>query len=374
MKFIVSSSVLLEHLQAESRVINSKNALPILDCFLFEVQDGTLSVSASDSETSMVTTIEVKECDENGRFAISAKNLLDALKEIPDQPLALEINLETYEVQFHYQNGKFSLVGQNADVYPQVNQIGDNVMELEMDAQMMLNGLNRTAFAAGSDELRPVMSGVFFDIKTDKITLVASDGHILVRNEFFNANGKEDSSFILPRKPVSLLRNLLSKEENKVVVKYDERRIYFLLSDYQLFCRQIEGRYPNYNSVIPQNNPYKVIVDRQQLMGALRRVSVFTSQASGLLKFTVKENELTVSGQDIDFSTSAVESLSCQYTGSPMSIGFRSTYLIDILNSILSNEVQIELADPSRAGLIIPSEHEENEDLLMLLMPMMLND
>ena len=374
MKFIVSSTALFSHLQAISRVINSKNALPILDCFLFELEDGTLSVTVSDSETTMVTSIEVNESDMNGRFAVAAKTLLDALKEIPEQPLAFDVNAGTYEITVQYQNGKYCLMGQNADEFPQSAALGDNAVRVEMDAQILLDGINRSVFATADDELRPVMNGIYFDITTEDITMVASDGHKLVRCKTLVARGNERAAFILPKKPATLLKNLLPKESGMVVIEFDERNAVFTLENYRMVCRLIEGRYPNYNSVIPQNNPYKVTVDRQQLIGALRRVSIFSSQASSLIKLRIQENEIVVSAQDIDFSTSAEETQVCQYAGASMSIGFKSTFLIDILNNISAEEVVIELADPSRAGVVVPVEQEENEDLLMLLMPMMLND
>ena len=350
MKFIVSSTALSSHLQAVSRVINSKNALPILDCFLFDLQDGTLSVTASDSETTMVTSLEVNESDADGRFAVTAKTLLDALKEIPEQPLAFDINIGTLEINVQYQNGKYSLMGQSADEFPQLTQLGDNAVRVEIDAEVLLNGINRSVFATADDELRPVMNGIYFDITTDDITMVASDGHKLVRCKTFAAHGNERA------------------------IEFDERNAVFTLENYRMVCRLIEGRYPNYNSVIPQNNPYKVTVDRQSLIGALRRVSIFSSQASSLIKLRLSNNQITISAQDIDFSTSAEETQTCQYDGNDMSIGFKSTFLLDILNNISAEEVIIELADPSRAGVIIPVEQEEKEDLLMLLMPMMLND
>mgnify|MGYP001775580884 CR=1 FL=1 len=374
MKFIVSSTVLSAHLQAISRVINSKNALPILDCFLFELQDGTLSVTVSDSETTMVTTLEVVENDADGRFAIVARTLLDALKEIPEQPLTFDINLDTLEMTVQYQNGKYSLVGQNADEFPTPATLGAGAVRVEMDAQVLLNGINRAIFATADDELRPVMNGIYFDITTEDITMVASDGHKLVRCKTLAAHGSERAAFILPKKPANLMKSILPKEQGEVSIEFDDRNAAFTLEGYRMVCRLIEGRYPNYNSVIPKNNPNKITVDRTQLIGALKRVSIFSSQASSLIKLRMENNLMVISAQDIDFSTSAEETLACQYAGNPMSIGFKSTFLIDILNNIAADEVSIELADPSRAGVIIPIEQEENEDLLMLLMPMMLND
>ncbi|WP_278505009.1 DNA polymerase III subunit beta [Phocaeicola barnesiae] len=374
MKFIVSSTSLFSHLQAISRVINSKNSLTILDCFLIEMQDGTLSMTASDNETTLSTSIEVSDYEGEGCFAVSSKTLLEALKEIPEQPLSFQINMDNLEITVEYLNGKYSMMGQNADEYPQAPSLGDNAVQVTIAADTLLAGVNRCIFATADDELRPVMNGIYFDITTESITLVASDGHKLVRNKTFMARGDEKAAFILPKKPANLLKNLLPKEEGDVQIGFDDKNAMFTMENYRMVCRLIEGRYPNYNSVIPSNNPHKATVDRGSFISALRRVSVFSSQASSLIKLSLSENQMKISAQDIDFSTSAEETLACQYDGTNMSIGFKSSFLIDILNNIAAQEVIIELADPSRAGVIVPEQQEDNEDLLMLLMPMMLND
>jgi len=373
MKFIVSSTGLFSHLQAISRVINSKNSLPILDCFLLELTDGTLSITASDSETTLTTSIEVNENNGDGRFAVNSKTILDALKEIPEQPLTFEVN-DNLEIIVKYQNGKYSLMGQNAEEYPQTTNLGSNAVHVEIGASVLMSGINRSLFSTADDELRPVMNGIYFDITTEDITFVASDGHKLVRNKSFKACGNEKAAFILPKKPATLLKNLLPKEQGDVQIDFDDRNAVFTLENYSMTCRLIEGRYPNYNSVIPQNNPYKATIDRAAFISGLKRVSVFSSAASSLIKLRLDMNCIQISGQDIDFSTSAEETMMCQYEGNPMSIGFKSTFLIDILNNISSQEVVMELADPSRAGVVVPVEQDAEEDLLMLLMPMMLND
>ena len=373
MKFIVSSTGLFSRLQAISRVINSKNSLPILDCFLLELTDGTLSITASDSETTLSTFIEANEYDTDGRFAVNSKTILEALKEIPEQPLTFEVS-ESMEIVVKYQNGKYSLMGQNADEYPQSANLGSNAVHVGLGVEVLMNGINRSLFATADDELRPVMNGIYFDITTEDITFVASDGHKLVRNKSYKARGNEKAAFILPKKPATLLKNLLPKETGDVQIDFDDRNAMFTLENYSMTCRLIEGRYPNYNSVIPQNNPHRATIDRAAFVSALKRVSVFSSAASSLIKLRLDMNTIQISGQDIDFSTSAEETLMCQYEGNQMSIGFKSTFLIDILNNISSQEVVMELADPSRAGVIVPVEQNEEEDLLMLLMPMMLND
>ena len=374
MRFIVSSTALLSHLQAISRVINSKNTLPIMDCFLFGLQDGTLSITASDTETTMVTSIEVTESDSDGRFAITARTLLDAMKEIPEQPLTFNINNDTLEITVQYMNGQYTVMGQNADEYPQSATLGENAVHVNIPANVLLNGINRSIFATADDELRPVMNGIYFDITPEDITMVASDGHKLVRNKNLSVKGSEKAAFILPKKPANLLKNILTKEENAVSIDFDDRNAVITMEKHRMVCRLIEGRYPNYNSVIPQNNPYKITIDRAVLLSALRRVSVFSSQSSSLVKLRSEAGKLIISTQDTDFSTSAEETLTCQYEGNPMSIGFKAPFLIDILNNITGQDVIIELADPSRAGVLVPAEQEENSNLLMLLMPMMLND
>ena len=374
MKFIVSSTGLYSHLQAVSRVINSKNSLPILDCVLMEVKEGKITLTASDSESTLSTSFEVNDSDGEGRFAVSAKKFLDSLKEIPEQPITFDVNTSSMEITIYYQHGKYSLVGQNAEDFPLAPGLGESAIHVEMETKILLNGINRTLFATADDELRPVMNGIYMDMTTTDITFVASDGHRLVREKSTAAQAPAKAAFILPKKPANILKALVTKSEDKMTIDFDEKNAIIVFNEYKLICRLIEGRYPNYNSVIPQNNPNKVRIDRQTLTSALRRVSVFSSQASSLIKLHLDNNLVQISAQDIDFSTSAEEKLNCEYSGNPMSIGFKSTFLIDILNNLASDEVIIELADPSRAGVILPSEQEENDDVLMLLMPMMLND
>lgn len=374
MKFIISSSALFNRLQSIGRVINSKNTLPILDCFLFEIQDNTLTITASDSETTLITSVELVESDNAMRFCINAKTIQDSMKEIAEQPLAFDVNPDNMEITATYQNGHFSIVGQSADEYPEMNISQDGMNELVIPSETVLNGINRCLFATADDDLRPVMNGVYFDLQQDGLTFVSTDGHKLVRNKNYNIKGEVQAAFILPKKPATILKNLLPKESGDIVLKFDERYAFISMESSRLICRLIEGRYPNYNSVIPQNNPYKVTVDRLTLLSALKRVLIFSNQSSALIKLHLENNQLTVSGQDIDYSTSAEENVPCEYGETPMNIGFKGTFLVDILNNISGENVIIELADPSRAGVLVPAEQEKDEDLLMLLMPMMLND
>lgn len=374
MKFIVSSVALCSHLQAIGRVINSKSTLPILDCFLFNLEDEKLSITASDNETTLDTSIEVIETEGNIQFAISSKTLLDAIKELPEQPITFDVNTSSMEITIHYMNGKYAMIGQSAEEYPMAALMGDNSVNFTIEADTLLGGINRTIFATADDELRPVMNGIYFDIFEDYITLVASDGHKLVRYKLYNVKSEGKAAFILPKKPASLLKNLLAKESGDIRITFDDRNATFEMPNHRMICRLIEGRYPNYNSVIPQNNPFKITIERISMLSALRRVSVFSSQSSSLIKLRMANNELLISAQDVDFSTSAEEKLVCNYEGNPMSIGFKATFLMDILTNINGQEVIIEVSDPSRAGVLIPAEQNETEELLMLLMPMMLND
>lgn len=375
MKFVVSSTELLSHLQSVSRVISSKNTLPILDNYLFSLENNELEITASDLETTLITKIHLENASENGKIALPAKILNDSLKEFPEQPLTFEINLDNLSVVISSENGQFTVVGQNGEEFPQMVKIKDDEKtSLDLDSELLLTGISKALFATADDELRPVMNGIYFEISEDNLTFVASDAHKLVRYKRMDGKGESSSAFILPKKPASLLKNILPKEDNVVKVEFDDKNACFILSDYTLTCRLVEGNYPSYNSVIPTNNPNKLTIGRLELYNSLKRVSVFSNQASNLVKLQLKGNQLTVSAQDIDFSISAYERLNCQYDGDDMEIGFKSTFLIEILSNLGTDDVVIELSDPTRAGLILPTPSEnENEDILMLLMPMMIN-
>ena len=375
MKFVISSASMLNHLQAINRVINSKSTLPILDCFLLELKGEKLTLTAADSETRLETWVEVNSAEGEGSLAINAKNLLDPLRELPDQPLTFDINDETLEVFIYYKNGKYNFVGLKGDEYPDPKPLKeDSATSLKIDSEMLLSGINRTVFATADDELRPVMNGIYFDITSEDLTFVASDGHKLVRVTTTESSGEGRSSFILPKKPANLLKSILPRENGDVEISFDENNAYISMGNYKMVCRFVEGRYPNYNSVIPQNNSNSVILDRLTLLNALKRVSVFSNPSIGLVKLQLSEDKIVITAQDIDFLTAAEETISCTYEGNIMNIGFKAVFLIEILDNIPSSDVRIELSDPSRAGLILPVEQEENENMLTLLMPMMLND
>jgi DNA polymerase-3 subunit beta len=375
MKFVVSSTELLGHLQAISRVISSKNTLPILDNFLFNLSGNDLEITASDLESTLITRMKLENTQGDGMIALPARILLDTLKEFSAQPLTFEINLDTMAVVISSENGKFNVVGQNGIDFPALPAIKkEKKFSFTINADIMLAGINKTLFATADDELRPVMGGVFIEAAPDNITFVASDAHKLVRYQRSDANADDHASFILPKKPASLLKNILPREEGPFTIEFDDKNAFFNLNNYKVVCRLVEGNYPNYNSVIPKNNPRKITVDRLEFYNTLKRVSVFSNQASNLVKLQLKGNQITVSAQDIDFSISAYERIKCQYEGDEIEIGFKSVFLLEILANIASQDVMIELADPTRAGLFLPAASEsEAEDLLMLLMPMMIN-
>ncbi|MDR3250322.1 MAG: DNA polymerase III subunit beta [Tannerella sp.] len=377
MKFIVSSSVLLNALQSVSKVIATKNTLPILDNFLFSLEGEKLTITASDIETRLVTSIDVVNTEGSGLFAIDAKRLLDPMKELPEQPLKFDIsniNDESMVVNVDYDNGKFNLPCDAGDTYPQQKPLSEDATSLSLESQILLGGISRTLFAAAEDDLRPQMNGVHFDIKPESLTFVASNGHKLVCLRNDSIKSENESSFILPKKPANLLKGLLEKKNTPVTLVFDANNAYVKTSAFEMICRLNEGRFPNYNAVIPKDNPNTATIDRNSFYTALKRVSVFSNAASGLVKIQLSENEMFLFAQDNEFNTSGDEKITCQYSAAPLSIGFKAPFLIEILSNISAENVVLQLADPTRAGVIVPLENEENEDLVMLLMPMMLND
>ena len=375
MKFVVSSTELLSRLQSISRVISSKNTLPILDNFLFDLSGNTLTIMASDLESSMRTKISLDNVDGSGKVAIEAKRLTDILKEFPEQPLIFEINQETLGVDIISDNGKFSIVGVNGDEYPEMLKLNEeSAVTANIPGAILLKGINKTFFATGDDELRPVMSCIFIQFNENGATFVASDTHKLVKYTNSSVNTGSQASFILPKKPANMLKSVLGKGEQEIKLQFDDKNAYFQLSEYEMICRLQEGQYPNYEAVIPTNNPNRLTISRADFATVLKRVSVFSS-SSNLIKLDIKADQVTVTAQDIDFSISAYEKINAQYEGEDMLIGFKSAFLVDILNAMNTENVVLQMSDPSRAGVIVPLEKEsEEEDELMLLMPMMIND
>ena len=374
MKFNISSKAFSSRLLDMGRVIVSKNSVAILECFVFDVKDGKLTIMASDNENTLVSSVALNEHDGEIRFAVNAKTVQESMKEIPDQPLDIFVNETTFEVTVDYQNGQYKFMGQSAEEYPVPPALEGETTTFRIDSEQLISGIGRALFATADDTLRPVMNGVFFDIKENKLAMVASDGHKLACGEVENVGASEDGSFILPKKPASLVKALFGNEKAEVGVEFNMRNAVFTTETSTLICRLIEGHYPNYKSVIPNNNPNEAIVNRAGILSALRRMLIFSNVNSSLVKLNFEPSRITISTQDIDFSMSATESLICDYSGTPMSIGFKGTYLMDLLNNMDGEEIVIRLADATRAGIIVPTNQPEGASVLMLLMPMMLND
>ena len=374
MNFIVSSTQLLSHLQAVSRVIASKNTMEILNNFLFNLEGNKLTITASDIETTMITSVEVENASDDGVIAIDAKRLTDILKEFPDQPLTFNINNQTFSVDIVSENGKFSVLGQNGADFPQINSQRDNVSVIRMSSDTLLQGFSKTLFATMTDDVRPILTGIFLEIMGGKINFVSTDAHKLVCYSRTDVKTEGDNSFIFPRKPADLLKNILPKSDTEVVITFNKQEAVIEFNEYTLICRLIEGTYPNYQSIIPADTPRKMIIDRLDLCNCLRRVSIFSNQASNLIKLSITANQLTVSAQDIDFSISAHERVKCQYEGEEMEIGFCSTYLIQILSNLNCDEVVVNFSDSARPGKFVPlNQSSVDEDVLMMLMPMSIN-
>ena len=373
MKFVVSSSTFFARLQAVSKVISAKPVQPILDNILLVAKDGVLHATASDKETTMEARVELEQLEEPGSITIPAKSLLDILKEFPEQPLTFDINPDTRQVVIRSDRGEYSVAGESADDYPVQTALNQECTRLTMCCGLLLDGITRTVFATANDDLRPVMNCILMEMGPENFTFVASDAHKLVRYKRFDAKTDGDQfSLILPKKPSLLLKNILPKDDSELRLEFNDKMACVTFGDYKMICTLVEGRFPNYNAVIPQNNPRKVIVEKKELYSTLRRVSVMANQASNLVKFDLGAGSMVVSAQDMDYAMAGHETINCQYEGDPLSIGFKAPFVLEILSNINTDFVAIELSDPSRPGLFLPYENDnEDEDLLMLLMPMM---
>lgn len=374
MKFQVLSSELLSHLSSISRVLSSKNPMPILENFLFNISGDKLVITASDGDTTMVTSVSLESVEGNGSLVVSPKNLIEPLKEMPQQMISFEVDEDNLEIFVKYDSGKFNFIAGNAKEYPIQKPLEKEALKFTLPASTLLGGIQSTIFATADDDLRPVMNGIYFDIREDQLVFVASDSKKLVRLINNSVKAGFTANFILPKKPANLLKNVISKDAGDATISFDSKSARIEAGDFTVSCRLIDGRFPRYESVIPKNNVNKMTIDRQTLINVLRRVAVFANAATNQVKFDLVQDNVTVSAQDIDFSVSATESVACSYAGAPMAIGFRANFLVEILNTISSAEVEVQLSDPARAALIVPVENAENEDLLMLIMPMMLTD
>ncbi len=373
MKFIVSSSLLLKQLQAISGVLSTNNTLPILDNFLFELSDSEIKISASDLETTMTTRIQVDMSEGEGSVAIPARLLLDTLKTLSDVPVTFDIDSGNFGVTLTAGEGKYRLAGQNGEEYPQVPPI-EEATSISIESEVLYQAISKTIFAASNDDLRPVMAGVYCQLSDEGTLFVATDAHKLVRYTRHDVKSEETASFILPKKPLNQLRNILAQDDVPVQIEYSATNARFTFKNFIMTCRLIEGKYPNYSAVIPDSNPNKMTVDRLPFLNAIKRVSLFSNQSTYQVKFKIVGSELTLTAEDLDYSNEARERLTCHYEGSDLEIGFNSKFMVEMLNNLESDQVMLEMSEPNRAGLITPiDDKNENEDILMLVMPVMLS-
>ncbi len=370
MKFIVSSSQLLKQLQHIAGVINANTVLPILEDFLFEVEKNKLTVVATDLETVMRIQMDI-EAKDSGKVCIPAKILLDSLKNIADQPLSFNID-KNYGIEITSDNGKYKVMGENPDNFPK-EPVADDTTSFTMTATALVTAINKTLFAVSNDDLRPAMTGVYFELDKGHVQFVATDAHRLVRYKRTDASSPKQDSFIVPRKPLNLLKSALPDNNDDITVNYNSNHLFVKHGTTQMSCRLIDARFPDYKVVIPADNPYKLVLGKADFQSALRRVSVFSNKSTNQVALNISGSELQLAAQDIDFSFEGNERMKCQYDGEDLTIAFNARFLIEMLNAADSSEIRIELSTPTKAGIIKPMEQDDNEDLLMLVMPLMLN-
>ncbi len=378
MRFIINSQLFLKHLSALSGVISNNNTVPIISCFHLHLEDNILTIKATDLETTMVSKIELENARVEGidSIAIPAKLLIDMLKSLDDVPINFAVNAENYSIDISSGEGKYSLAGQNADTFPAMPEMSDTV-QTSMPASVLVNAINKTAFAASTDEMRQQMSGIYCEMTPENVTFVATDAHKLVRYRRNDIHSDESVNFILPRKPIMQVKNILNgnKEDFDVTIDYNNTNVFFTFDNFLIVCRLVDGKYPNYEAAIPKNNPNKLTVDRQTFLNTLRRVSLFANQSTHQVRLSIKERELEISSEDLEFSNKAHETIPCSYDGEPMDIGFNAKFLSEMITNLDTEQVLMELSHPSRAGILFPindNEEAKAEDILMLVMPVML--
>lgn len=371
MRFIVSTSVLLKQLQVISGASSSSTVLPILENFLFEIKDNTLTISATDLQTSMVTSLTI-EAKEEGKVAMPSKILIDTLKTLPDQPVAFSVDTESLAIEISAGDGKYKLSGENAEDFPKIPVV-DNVSSVSLESSMLLEAINKTIFAVSNDELRPAMAGVYVQMNEQNITFVATDAHRLVRYRRTDVGSDKATSIILPKKALALLKASLPSDDTAVSVEYNTTNAFFQFGTISLICRLVDERYPDYEAVIPPINPNKLTVDRLLFLNTLRRVVIFANKTTHQVRLKISGSELHISAEDLDFSNEAHERLNCQFEGEDLEIGFNAKFLVEMLSNLNCEEVMLEMSTANRAGLLLPAIKEENEEILMLVMPVMLN-
>lgn len=378
MKFIINSQVFSKNLQALSGVINNNNTVAMLNCFHFRLEENVLTIRATDLETTLVSTIHLDTAKVEGisEVAVPAKILLDILKSFNDIPLTFSVNPDNYLIDIVAGEGKYHLAGQNPETYP-VFKKAENTTKIVLPASVLVNAISKTSFATSNDEMRQQMSGIYCEMNSESLTFVGTDAHKLVRYRRFDVVSDENSSFILPKKPIGMVKNiiLMNKEDVDVVVEYNSTNVFFSFDNFYIICRLVDGKYPNYEAAIPKENPNKLIINRSEFLTSLRRVSIFANQSTLQVRLLCTEKELIISSEDIENSNDAKEKIACEYEGDQMEIGFNAKFLIEMVNNIDTENVMMELAHPSRAGILFPVNEEDDmkENILMLVMPVMLN-
>lgn len=372
MKFVVSSNALLKELQQIEGILTSSPGLAILNDFLFKLNKNELSIYASDIETTIRTSVETQSSD-IGEITIPAKMLSEMLKNFPDQPLTFIIDTKKFGIEINSEAGKYKIVGHDPEEFPKMATV-DNPSKVEVEAQVLISAINSTLFAVANDDLRPVMTGVFCNFSPNELTFVATDAHRLVRYIRHEKGSEKDNSIIIAKKPLNQLKNILAtKPEEKVLVEYNKINVSFTTANTELTCRLIDGKYPNYDAVIPKDNPNQLSVDRTSFISSLRRVSVLSDKTTHKVKLTLSGNSMVLDSEDIDISSEASERLACTYNGDDMEIGYNSKFLLDMLTNLDCEEVKLSMSTPNRAGVITPVPQKEGEDILMLVMPVMIN-
>lgn len=378
MRFIVNSQVLLKQLQSISGVVTNNNTIPIISCFHFHLEEGMLTVKATDLETTMIVQLEVEtgSLTELNEVAVPSRLLMDILKNMDDVPMSFVVEEGTYAIDIASGEGKYHLAGLAADAYPKLTTKG-NTKSVSMPSSVLVNAINKTAFAASTDEMRQQMSGIYCEMSPDGLTFVATDAHKLVRYNRFDIACDESTDFILPRKPITLVKNILGsfKEEIKLTIEYNDTNVYFVFGNFNIICRLVDGKYPNYEAAIPKENPNLLTIDRLSFLNVLRRVGLFANQSTHQVRLSITATSATVSAEDLEFSNKAHEQLACDYKGEPMEIGFNAKFLTEMVNNLDSENIMMELSHPSRAGIMFPVVDEEQgqkENILMLVMPVML--
>lgn len=371
MKFIVSSTALLRPLEQVAGVINSKSVLPILDYFLFELKKGKLTISATDLETSMITTVAV-ESNADGKVAVPSRIVLDTLKSLPEQPVTFSVDDESQQIEIITDNGRYKLSGQKADDFPKIPKV-EKSASLSISGASLYNAINKTLFATGNDEMRIALTGVYFEIGKNKISFVATDANRLVRIKNTTVKSDSESNFIVPKKALNLLKSSLPNDDTNIQVDYNKSNAFFGFENINLICRLIDEKFPDYNAVIPSENPNKLTINRLEFLNSIKRISIYSNKSTHQIRLKIAGSSLQISAEDLDFSNEANEQLTCEYNGADMEIGFNAKFLTDMLNAMNIDDVQLHMSTPNRAGLLLPIEQKEGEEILMLVMPLMLN-